>query len=103
MPKYPLEWGWHTDPETNPEPTPAETPPPKTGWPTLLNSVTPIAWGDRKCQAYCSAGGDSGTTGAYVIDGRIHCFKCAIKKLGVENEPPAEQIETLRPRELKGN
>jgi len=42
-------------------------------------------------------GGNFGSTGMYFIGGRNLCHSCAVKKLGVENESPAEQIRALQP------
>lgn len=102
MSKYPLEWGWHDQPEatkTSATDSPRET---------LLGRKAregeqdvAQAWGDLKCQGYCASGGDSGTTGAYRVEGKILCWKCAVKRLGVENAPGREQSETLEPFILK--
>ena len=55
-----------------------------------------VAAGDLKCQR-CAGGGDFGTTGAYRIEDRVLCQKCAVKSLGIGNEPSSTQPELLRP------
>ena len=61
----------------------------------------PAAAGDLACQGGCSQGGDRGTTGAYQVDGRILCYKCALKRLGFENEPSTDLPYIMRPYSLK--
>ena len=99
--QYPLEWGWETPDTTKVSttdmPTPRET---LLGRRPKEDTDVDIAsshWGDLKCQGYCASGGDSGTTGAYRVEGKILCWKCAVKRLGVENAPGREQSETLEP------
>jgi hypothetical protein len=64
--------------------------------PPALPDVEPAAAGDLRCQA-CASGGDYGTTGSYRIENRILCQKCAVKHLGLENEPSSTQPGALRP------
>lgn len=64
--------------------------------PPALQDVDPVAAGDLACQK-CASGGDYGTTGAYRIEDRILCQKCAVKQLGIGNEPSSTQPGLLRP------
>jgi hypothetical protein len=61
----------------------------------------PAAAGDLACQGVCSQGGDRGMTGAYQVEGRILCYKCALKRLGFENEPSTDLPNILRPYSLR--
>jgi hypothetical protein len=73
-------------------------------WPPPLSSppyFEPAAAGDLACQGACSQGGDRGMTGAYQVEGRILCYKCALKRLGFENEPSSDLPHILRPYSLK--
>jgi hypothetical protein len=55
-------------------------------------NIVPAASGDLKCVGGdCQSGGDQGTTGMYSVGRATLCRKCAIKRLGMENEP-AEEI-----------
>jgi hypothetical protein len=66
-------------------------------------ATQPAAAGDLRCQGYssgCQNGGDYGTTATHIVGGRLLCRKCALKKLGIEESAPAEQIKTLRPYEF---
>jgi hypothetical protein len=102
MSKYPLEWGWHHQPEVEENSTaPASPRETLLGGKPRENDVHDAASGDRKCQGYCADGGDWGTTGAYEIRRRIYCKKCAVKKLGIEDEPGDEQNRTLKWYELQ--
>ena len=99
MSTYPLEWGWHHQPEATK--TSATSGPPRE---TLLGrkpreagDELAQAWGDLRCQR-CT---DPGMTGAYRVEGKILCWRCAVKSLGVENAPGREQSETLAPLILK--
>ena len=57
------------------------------------------AAGDLKCQGgYCESGGTYGTTAMYSILGRNVCRDCAVKMLGLENEPAAVKTEQLERR-----
>jgi len=60
----------------------------------------PVAHGDRMCEA-CKGGRSSGMTGAYVVHGRTLCYKCAVKRLGFENEPSSDMLRVLAPFELR--
>jgi hypothetical protein len=57
-----------------------------------------------ECQGFpagCQFGGDFGGNANHYAGGRDLCRKCAIRYLGIENEPPIIQIETLRGFEKK--
>ncbi len=59
-------------------------------------NVIPVAAGDLKCVGGdCQSGGDQGMTGMYRIGRATLCRKCAVKKLGMENEPAEEIVKTL--------
>ena len=59
-------------------------------------NVIPAAAGDLKCVGGdCQSGGDQGMTGMYRIGRATLCRKCAVKKLGMENEPAEEIMKTL--------
>jgi RHS repeat-associated protein len=63
------------------------------------------AAGDLQCQGFssgCQNGGSSGTTAMYGISGRNLCPDCAVKMLGIEDEPAAEKVIILRPFLLPG-
>jgi hypothetical protein len=62
--------------------------------------VEPVAAGDLKCVG-CKGGRPSGMTGAYKVEGDILCHKCAVKRLGAENEPSSEIPGILRPFSLQ--
>jgi hypothetical protein len=54
--------------------------------------------GDLKCQGFsggCQSGGTFGTAAMYRIFGRNVCRDCAVKMMGLENEPGAEQSKIL--------
>lgn len=63
--------------------------------------IQPAAAGDLPCKGYCAEGGTRGTTGAYILGGRPVCRNCAVKLLGIGNEPSSEQNKTLRRFELQ--
>lgn len=63
-------------------------------------NVIPAADGDLKCEV-CGAGKASGTTGAWRIGGRIHCFNCAVKALGIQNLSGSELAKAMAPFELQ--
>jgi hypothetical protein len=64
-------------------------------------NIVPTAAGDLKCVGgSCKSGGSWGSTGMYGINGRPLCRSCAVKELGIANEPAAEQILILTPRLL---
>jgi hypothetical protein len=73
--------------------------PPTSSRPSLP-AVEPVAAGDLKCEA-CRGGRPSGMTGAYEVEGRILCHKCAVKRLGFENEPSSDLPGILRPYSLQ--
>jgi hypothetical protein len=59
------------------------------------------AAGDLKCVGYaCANGGTYGTTGLYLVSSKTLCLDCAIKILGLEEEPPAERYAILKNFEL---
>ncbi|MDP2378498.1 hypothetical protein, partial [Reyranella sp.] len=62
-------------------------------------NIVPTAAGDLKCVGgSCKSGGSWGSTGMYGINGRPLCRSCAVKELGIANEPAAEQTLILAPR-----
>ena len=68
-------------------------------------AVQVAAAGDLKCQGYsagCQNGGSYGSTAGFNIEGRNVCPSCAVKMLGVENEPAAVKAITLQPFEIRG-
>jgi|tagenome__1003787_1003787.scaffolds.fasta_scaffold19706655_2 hypothetical protein len=98
MSKYPLEWGWHHQPddeETSVTSSPRET---LLGHQPKEDDVHDAAWGDRRCANHPKK---SGQTGAYEVEGRILCRDCAVKCLGIGDEPSNEQYKVLIPYELK--
>jgi hypothetical protein len=57
-----------------------------------------------ECQGYpagCQSGGDYGTNATHYAGGRDLCRKCAIRYLGLQDEPNIRQIENLRGWERK--
>lgn len=62
--------------------------------------VVPAAAGDLSCQV-CRGGRPSGMTGRWRIGRYIHCFKCAVKKLGLENTPSSELPDAMDPYEIR--
>jgi hypothetical protein len=73
-----------------PDQTPAETTGPTYELDTRL--VQPVS-----CQGpTCSQGGSFGMTGMYFISGRTLCRDCAVKFLGIQGLPAAEQTAILR-------
>ncbi len=61
-------------------------------------AIVPAAAGDLKCVGgVCTQGGSQGTTGMFRIGGRALCRSCAVKEIGIANEPGAEQIRILAP------
>ncbi|WP_442857247.1 RHS repeat-associated core domain-containing protein [Burkholderia sp. PAMC 28687] len=73
-----------------------------------VGSKTPTqvaAVGDLKCQGFsagCQNGGTYGSAASYYIEGRNEYPSCAVKMLGVENEPAAVKAITLKPFEIRG-
>jgi hypothetical protein len=95
MSKYPLEWGWHDQPDA--AKTSATDPPRETlvgRRPREDGNLDIAAWGDRVCANHPSKGGQ---TGAYVVKRRILCRDCAVKALGFENLPSNEQTDAIKP------
>jgi hypothetical protein len=68
--------------------------------PQAVQDALPVAGGDLKC-VDCKGGRPSGMTGAYRVEGDILCHKCAVKRLGAENEPSSEIPGILRPFSLQ--
>jgi len=65
------------------------------------------AGGDLKCQGFsagCPNGGSRGTTGWFSVDGRRVCESCAVRMLGLQDEPPSDpdRIRTLRWYMIRG-
>jgi cystathionine beta-lyase family protein involved in aluminum resistance len=59
------------------------------------------ATGDYKCVGFaCANGGTYGTTGGYLIGNKPVCLDCAIKILGIGDEPLAERYAILKNFEL---
>jgi hypothetical protein len=103
MTKNILEWGWHTS-------TPNSSSSSDTEWKlatTMIGgdaepNIDIAAAGDLKCLGICASGGDYGTTAAYRVGNTPLCRKCAVKRLGVEDEPGGEQNKTLKNFEIPG-
>ena len=58
------------------------------------------ASGYFQCEGFgagCQSGGSYGTTAMYSISGRKLCMDCAVKMLGIQNEPASERVLTLTP------
>jgi hypothetical protein len=51
----------------------------------------------------CQNGGSWGTSAMYLHSGRELCHHCAVKALGIQDEPAAEKVRTLTPFLLPGN
>jgi hypothetical protein len=59
-------------------------------------NIIPAAAGDLKCVGgACKSGGSWGTTGMYRIEGKNLCRNCAIKQLGIGNDPAQELMKSL--------
>jgi hypothetical protein len=102
MSTHPLEWGWHTSPQTNSS-SASEWKPRATllgQKPNEDGNVDIAAVGDLRCEA-CPRGGSYGSTAMYEIYGRKMCRSCAVKELGVGNLPGAQQNEHLQPFLIK--
>lgn len=57
-----------------------------------------VAANGPRCDGFsggCQSGGTFGTTGAISIGGKMLCLDCAVKLLGIQGLPHAEQMETL--------
>lgn len=64
--------------------------------------LQPAAAGDLQCEGFsagCQSGGDWGTTAEYRMGEppRNLCRKCALRYLGLENEPYSQQRGYLQP------
>lgn len=60
--------------------------------------VVPVAAGDLRCEGMrggCEGGGDYGGTAAYRVEGRNLCYKCAVRRLGYQNEPSSALPELM--------
>lgn len=108
MPRYPLEWGWHTDqpdPKTDDRRVFTPVTPtflgrvPETDTRTESQPIVPVASGDLWCEK-CPSGGSWGTTGMYSIDGQVMCRSCAVKTLKIENLSGGQQSPILEPHLL---
>lgn len=67
-------------------------------------NIIPAAAGDLRCQGFaggCESGGSFGTTGMYRVNRRRLCASCAVRALGIVDEPWAEQALSLQPRALQ--
>ena len=69
---------------------------------SVYGNVDLAAAGDLKCQN-CPSGGSWGVTGMYEVGRQILCANCAVKRLGIEDLPEVEKIETLTPYLLPSN
>jgi hypothetical protein len=95
------EPGFNIAPDGSPRQVPSGMPQENGFAPSPLQ---PVAAGDLACQgieAGCQSGGDFGTTAAYRVGNRNLCMKCALKKLGLENEPGSLQPQLLLPWSLQ--
>ena len=57
---------------------------------SVFSPVVPVAAGDLACEGGrggCESGGDWGSTAAYRVEGRNLCVKCAVRRLGYQDEP----------------
>lgn len=83
-------------------PSPATVPFVQPG--TAIGTVQLVAAGLR-CEGVsggCQNGGSFGTTAVFGVSGRNLCVDCAVKSLGIENEPAGEKIIILRPFLVQG-
>jgi hypothetical protein len=102
MTKNILEWGWHTSTPTSSSST-SDWKPATTLLGRTEDSVDIAAAGDLRCVGgSCASGGDYGATAAYRVNNTPLCRKCAVRRLGIEDEPSNEQYETLRNFEMPG-
>jgi hypothetical protein len=70
---------------------------------TAPSAVVPVAAGDLACEGMrggCESGGDWGSTAAYRVEGRNLCVKCAVKRLGYQDEPSSTLPGLLEPWSL---
>lgn len=57
-----------------------------------------VAAGGRACEGFsggCQSGGSYGSSALYSVLGRNLCMDCAVKTLGLENEPAATKVREL--------
>jgi hypothetical protein len=102
MTKNILEWGWHTSTPTSSSST-SDWKPATTLLGGTKDNVDIAARGDLRCSGRdCASGGDYGATAAYRVNNTPLCLKCAVKRLGIEDEPSNEQYKTLQRFELPG-
>ncbi|MDR3569804.1 MAG: hypothetical protein P4L43_17410 [Syntrophobacteraceae bacterium] len=60
------------------------------------------AAGDIPCQG-CPNGGSYGSTGMYLIGGKVLCYDCAVKMLGIANMDSAQRAPIMERYLLGGN
>lgn len=64
------------------------------------DNIQLVAAGNLQCQGFsggCQNGGSFGTAAMYGVTGRHLCADCAVKILGIEDEPAGERVKILRP------
>jgi hypothetical protein len=67
-------------------------------------NVQLAAGGDLRCEGFaggCQSGGSYGATAMYSVSGHALCMDCAVKVLGIQNEPSKEKVLTLSPYLLR--
>ena len=57
--------------------------------------IMPVGFRCDGISGGCQSGGTYGTTGMYGIQGRVLCIDCAVKMLGIQDEPSGEKTKTL--------
>ena len=95
MSKYPLEWGWHHQPELEKaSATPASPRETLLGRkPRQEDDVQEAAVGDRLCVNHPRK---NGMTATHSVGGQNLCRNCAVKKLGFEDLPSDEQTQAMK-------
>jgi hypothetical protein len=69
-----------------------------------IPNVQLAAGGDLRCEGFaggCQSGGSYGATAMYSVSGHALCMDCAVKVLGIQNEPSKEKVLTLSPYLLR--
>jgi hypothetical protein len=69
-----------------------------------IPNVQIAASGDLRCEGFaggCQSGGSYGATAMYSVGGHALCMDCAVKVLGIQNEPSKEKVLTLSPYLLR--
>ena len=69
-----------------------------------IPNVQLAAAGDLRCEGFaggCQSGGSYGATAMYNVSDHALCMDCAIKVLGIQNEPSKEKVLTLSPYLLR--